>query len=42
MYFGDKKFYGWIKFKFNALDYEIAVLETYLNPIKTKHFSVEN
>jgi hypothetical protein len=42
MYFGDKKFYGWIKFKFNALDCEIAVLETYLNPIETKHISLEN
>jgi len=42
MYFGDKKFYGWVKFKFNVLDCEIAVLETYLNPIETKHISVEN
>jgi hypothetical protein len=41
MYFGDKKFYGWIKFKFNALDCEIAVLETYLNPIETKHIYLE-
>jgi hypothetical protein len=42
MYFGDKKFYGWVKFKFNVLDCEIAVLETYLNPIETKHISIEN
>jgi hypothetical protein len=42
MNFGDKKFYGWINFKFDALNCDIKVLETYLNPIETKHISLES
>ncbi|WP_339658694.1 hypothetical protein [uncultured Polaribacter sp.] len=42
MNFGDKKFYGWIKFKYDVLNCDIAILETYLNPIETKHVSIDN
>jgi hypothetical protein len=42
MNFGDKKFYGWIKFKYDVLNCEIEVLETYLNPIETEQVSLEN
>lgn len=42
MNFGDKKFYGWIKFKYDVLNCKIEVLETFLNPIETKHVSIDN
>jgi hypothetical protein len=42
MYFGDKKFYGWIKFEFNAPNCEIEIIETFLNPIETKNVSLED
>ena len=38
--FGDKKFYGWIKFNLNVANCELEIIETYLNPIETKHISV--
>lgn len=41
MNFGDKKFFGWIKFKFDALHCNIEILETFLNPIETKPVSLD-
>lgn len=41
MNFGDKKFYGWIKFKFDSKNYDVEILETFLNPIETKHIYVD-
>jgi hypothetical protein len=40
MNFGDKKFYGWIKFAYDSENYTIEILETFLNPIETKHIYV--
>jgi hypothetical protein len=40
MNFGDKKFYCWVKFAYDSENYNIEVLETFLNPIETKHIYV--
>ena len=41
MNFGDKKFYGWIKFKYDSENHTVEILETFLNPIETKHIYVD-
>lgn len=35
-----KTFYGWIKFKFDSKNYDVEILETFLNPIETEHIYV--
>ena len=38
---GGKTFYGWIKFKFDMENYEVEILETFLNPTETEHIYVD-
>ncbi|APZ46780.1 hypothetical protein BW723_11015 [Polaribacter reichenbachii] len=38
----DENFYGWIKIEFDALNCEIAILDTYLSPNAEEHITIEN
>ncbi|WP_397447054.1 hypothetical protein [Polaribacter sp. R77954] len=38
----NENYYGWIKIDFNALDCNIAVLDTYLSPNAEEHINIEN
>lgn len=38
----DANYYGWIKINFNALNCDIEVIDTYLNPNAEEHITIEN